>query len=190
MEDDFFHEVHQHADPPLHPHKYVEPEPIQMPKTEAELLLEQQKAERLEKEQKALDDVDEEIENKVIIDDVSKSLFTKYHITEISDNRRPIYGVLTEPIRGTMKSKSANSDSEDKSIEEDELLSYIPKAHVQFLEQSGIRVVPISYLDSREDIISMLGQINGICCPGDSIKAIVNKQYQKSFSTILKYMKT
>jgi hypothetical protein len=41
MEDDFFHEVHQHADPPLHPHKYVEPEPIQMPKTEAELLLEQ-----------------------------------------------------------------------------------------------------------------------------------------------------
>lgn len=53
---------------------------------------------------------------------------------EVSDNRRPIYGVLTEPIRGTMKSKSADVDETDKSIEEDELMSYIPKAHVQFLE--------------------------------------------------------
>ena len=96
---------------------------------------------------------------------------------EVSDNRRPIYGVLTEPIRGTMKSKSADVDETDKSIEEDELMSYIPKAHVQFLEQSGIRVVPISYLDSQEDIMNMLDQVNGIYCPGDSIKAIVNKQY-------------
>lgn len=92
-----------------------------------------------------------------------------------------------------MKSKSAEKDIlnglEDKSIDESELLSYIPKAHVQFLEQSGIRVVPISYLDSEEDIINMLDQVNGIYCPGDSIKAIVNKQYQKSFSTILRYMK-
>jgi len=113
---------------------------------------------------------------------------------KISDNRRPIYGVLTEPIRGNMKSKSAAEDREnglkDKSIDEEELMSYIPKAHVQFLEQSGIRVVPISYLDSKEDIINMLDQVNGIYCPGDSIKAIVNKQYQQSFSTILRYMKT
>jgi Pyruvate/2-oxoacid:ferredoxin oxidoreductase gamma subunit len=59
-----------------------------------------------------------------------------------------------------MKSKSAKEDKmnglEDKSIEENELMSYIPKAHVQFLEQSGVRVVPISYLDSAEDIIGML----------------------------------
>lgn len=108
---------------------------------------------------------------------------------EVSDNRRPIYGVLTEPIRGTMKSKSADIDETDKSIQEDELMSYIPKAHVQFLEQSGIRVVPISYLDSEQDIINMLDQVNGIYCPGDSIKAIVNKQYHKSFTTVLKYMK-
>lgn len=101
--------------------------------------------------------------------------------------------MLTEPIRGNMKSKSAEEDEinglKDKSIEESELMSYIPKAHVQFLEQSGIRVVPISYLDSEEKITSMLDQVNGIYCPGDSIKAIVNKQYQKSFNTILKYMK-
>ena len=66
----------------------------------------------------------------------------KYHVVEISDNRRPIYGVLTEPIRGNMKSKTNNQDMKTEDI------SYIPKAHVQFLEQSGIRVVPISYLDS------------------------------------------
>ena len=26
-------------------------------------------------------------------------------------------------------------------------VSYIPKAHVQFLEQSGIQVIPLSYMD-------------------------------------------
>ena len=40
MEDDFFNEVHPHADPPLHPHQYVEPEVIELPKSEAEKLLE------------------------------------------------------------------------------------------------------------------------------------------------------
>jgi len=66
----------------------------------------------------------------------------KYHVVEISDNRRPIYGVLTEPIRGNMKSKTNNEDVQSEEM------SYIPKAHVQFLEQSGIRVVPISYLET------------------------------------------
>ena len=126
----------------------------------------------LETENKVIDDLDDQLKD---------SKFKKSHMMKISDNRRPIYGVLTEPIRGTMKSKSAAEDKEngleDKSIIESELMSYIPKAHVQFLEQSGIRVVPISYLDSKEDIINMLDQVNGIYCPGDSVKAIVNKQY-------------
>jgi hypothetical protein len=68
-------------------------------------------------------------------------------------------------------------------------ISYIPKAHVQFLEQSGIRVVPISYLDSKQEIIDLLDQVNGIYLPGDSSKAIINQQYQDSFSIILKYVK-
>ena len=32
----------------------------------------------------------------------SKSILDEYHIVDISDNRRPIYGVLTEPLRGDM----------------------------------------------------------------------------------------
>lgn len=36
----------------------------------------------------------------------------------------------------------------------------------------------------------MLDQVNGIYCPGDSIKAIVNKKYHKSFTTVLKYMQS
>jgi len=39
------------------------------------------------------------------------------------------------------------SKSQDKEVKTEDI-SYIPKAHVQFLEQSGVRVVPISYLDS------------------------------------------
>jgi hypothetical protein len=40
MKEDFFHDVHQHADPPIHPHHYVEPEPVVVPKSEAEILFE------------------------------------------------------------------------------------------------------------------------------------------------------
>lgn len=88
-------------------------------------------------------DNDEDFENRVIkLVNPNLNLAGHYHVVEISDNRRPIYGVLTEPIRGNMKSKTNNEG------EQSEEFSYIPKAHVQFLEQSGIRVVPISYTDT------------------------------------------
>ena len=70
-----------------------------------------------------------------------------------------------------MKSKTESRDVNTEDI------SYIPKAHVQFLEQSGIRVVPISYLDSQDEIQELLDQVNGIYLPGDSSRAIVNQQY-------------
>jgi len=63
---------------------------------------------------------------------------------EVSDNRRPIYAVLTEPIRANMKSTNESENIDIKSDKND-YISYIPKAHVQFLEQSGIRVVPVSF---------------------------------------------
>jgi len=56
-------------------------------------------------------------------------------------------------------------------------VSYIPKAHVQFLEQAGLRVVPISYLDSEAEILKTLKQVNGIYFPGDSHKSIINTSY-------------
>ena len=43
-------------------------------------------------------------------------------------------------------------------------------------------------MDSDEEIISLLNEVNGIYIPGDSQKAIVNKKYQKAFSTITQYV--
>lgn len=116
--------------------------------------------------------------------DGNMDAYWKYRVIDISDNRRPIYGVLTEPLKGDMRSK--NDSSEIFEIAED--VSYIPKAHVSFLEQSGIIVVPISFLDSDEEIVSMLNEVNGVYISGDSHKAVANRKYQKAFSTILKYV--
>lgn len=74
------------------------------------------------------------------------------------------------------------------SEEPEEVFTYIPKAHVQFLEQAGIRVVPISFMDSADEITALLNEVNGIYVPGDSHKAITNVKYQESFSTILQYV--
>jgi len=73
--------------------------------------------------------------------DTSNHMMAKNHTTsqihgvhahaKISDNRRPIYGVLTEPLRGGIKD-TKNPNKEYQSNTED--VSYIPKAHVQFLE--------------------------------------------------------
>lgn len=40
MDDDFFYDVNRNAKPPLHPHQYQKPEKIELPKSEAEKLLE------------------------------------------------------------------------------------------------------------------------------------------------------
>lgn len=45
-------------------------------------------------------------------------------------------------------------------------------------------------MDSNEDIEEILNQVNGVYLPGDSIKAIINKKYQKAFTTVLNYVKT
>ena len=55
----------------------------------------------------------------------------------VEHGRRPVIGILTEPMRGSIDATSQTS--------------YIPKAHVQFLEQSGIRVVPVDYRLSHAD---------------------------------------
>ena len=45
-------------------------------------------------------------------------------------------GILTEPLRGSL-----HKDEEKLS----HVNEYIPTAHVKFLEQAGIKVVPVSY---------------------------------------------
>ena len=49
--------------------------------------------------------------------------------------------------------------------------------------------MPISYLDSDEEIESMLNEVNGVYVSGDSHKAILNRKYQTAFTTILTYVK-
>ena len=48
--------------------------------------------------------------------------------------KRPVYGVLTEPIRGTLKQ---GEKADDKTVD-DASVSYVPRSHVQFLEQAGV----------------------------------------------------
>lgn len=112
----------------------------------------------------------------------------------MQDRKRPIYGVLTEPMKASiLHSVSDNlnaggylDDVEDIQVapqkphenvlnSTDGRISYVPKAHVQFLEQSGIRVIPISYLDDFENIEVLLNQVNGVYIAGDSQKSILDK---------------
>ena len=81
--------------------------------------------------QNAFVDEDDDIRNHVHpMKDASQ--FRSHRTVSISDNRRPIYGILTEPLRGNLKNKNkASGDYFDHSQDE---VSYIPKTHVQFLE--------------------------------------------------------
>ena len=49
---------------------------------------------------------------------------------------------------------------------------YIPESHVRFLEQQGIKVIPISYTMEKTDLYDLLDQINGIYIHGDSLDAL------------------
>lgn len=59
---------------------------------------------------------------------------------------------------------------------------------MQFLEQSGIIVVPLSYLDSEEQIKATLAQVNGVYVTGDSHRAIGDEKYQAAFRTVQRFV--
>jgi hypothetical protein len=97
---------------------------------------------------------DEDLDTDNFMRDLNNTeTYHKQRVVDVSDNRRPIYGVLTEPLRGDLKNRYTGDETHSASAEN---VSYIPKAQVQFLEQSGIIVVPISYLDSEEEIARQL----------------------------------
>jgi hypothetical protein len=58
-------------------------------------------------------------------------------------SKRAVVGILTEPLRGSLTKEG---------IEVGEIKEYIPSAHVSFLEQSSLRVVPISYRLDKEEL--------------------------------------
>lgn len=98
----------------------------------------------------------------------TKKIHKNHKYVEISDNRRPVFGVLSEPFAGEVVGK----DREE--------LSYIPKAHVRFLEQAGVRVVPISFRSSADELASLLNQVNGVYMPGDSPASVTDYQYMRT----------
>ena len=67
-------------------------------------------------------------------------------------------------------------------------MSYVPRAHVQFLEQAGIRVVPVDYRLSREERFALLEQVNGLYVPGDSQVAVQDEMYKDAFVQAMAYM--
>ena len=68
--------------------------------------------------------------------------------------------------------------------------TYVPKAHVQFLEQAGVRVIPIDYRLSTEERHKLYDQLNGVYLPGDSHQTITDDAYKLAFVDTLHYQET
>lgn len=67
-------------------------------------------------------------------------------------------------------------------------VSYVPKAHVQFLEQAGIRVVPVDYRLPAEERFEMYDQLNGLYITGDSQMAVTDQVFKDAFASTLWYL--
>lgn len=64
---------------------------------------------------------------------------------------------------------------------------YVPRAHVQFLEQAGVRVVPVDYRLPRDELVETLSQLNGLYLPGDSQMAVTDETYKAAFVISMAY---
>ena len=59
---------------------------------------------------------------------------------------------------------------------------------MQFLEQAGLRVVPVDYRLSRDELVGMFDQLNGLYLPGDSQLAVTSEIYKSAFVIAMAYM--
>lgn len=101
---------------------------------------------------------------------------------DFEKSRRPVVGVLTEPLRGDIFTTDANGAAHELiGAVEEKVASYVPKAHVQFLEQAGIRVVPIDYRLAKHERDELLRQLNGLYLPGDSHSTVTDEAYRHAF---------
>ena len=87
--------------------------------------------------------------------------------------------MLTQPY--TDVEESADSFSTKMSN------SYIPSAHVKFLEASGARVVPVNYRLRTPLLNKLLGQLNGVYIPGDNIDILDNEKYIDTVTNIITF---
>lgn len=86
--------------------------------------------------------------------------------------KTPVWGIVTEPITGKIQG---------------EWTEYVPSSHVKFLEQTGAKVVPISYNIHKTELLAILDQISGIYFHGDSVEAPKSRKFQSTFGQILAY---
>ena len=88
---------------------------------------------------------------KSMVEDLKERSQTVY----FDATKRPVIGVLTEPLRGDLY--QASSQTNKLNSEEELVPGYVPRSHVQFLEQAGVRVVPIDYRLSRDELVDVFG---------------------------------
>mmetsp|Transcript_13410 Transcript_13410/g.36867 ORF Transcript_13410/g.36867 Transcript_13410/m.36867 type:complete len:400 (-) Transcript_13410:154-1353(-) len=66
---------------------------------------------------------------------------------------RPIVGILTQPLHALVDYNVA-------------FTSYIAASYVEFAESAGLRVVPVHFDASEDDLRTLFSQINGLIFPG------------------------
>ena len=86
---------------------------------------------------------------------------------------------VTKPCRITGTGMHVPSEVPSEKIETE--LSYVPNAHVQFLEQSGVQVVPIDFRLSKDELFKAFDKVNGLYMPGDSHLAVLDEKYRFAF---------
>eukprot|EP00357_Protocruzia_adherens_P033262 CAMPEP_0115010298 /NCGR_PEP_ID=MMETSP0216-20121206/23222_1 /TAXON_ID=223996 /ORGANISM="Protocruzia adherens, Strain Boccale" /LENGTH=336 /DNA_ID=CAMNT_0002378465 /DNA_START=15 /DNA_END=1025 /DNA_ORIENTATION=+ len=90
--------------------------------------------------------------------------------TPTVENNKPIIGILAQPPEG-------DDCPSDKTYD-----TYLAASYVKFAEMAGIRVVPISYDIPREQLTSLLDQLNGVIFPGGGTMLIQGDSYTPYFS--------
>lgn len=59
---------------------------------------------------------------------------------------------------------------------------------MKFIEQTGAKVVPVSYKLTRSSLVKLLDQLSGLYLPGDSAASLPSHEYQATFSYIISYI--
>ena len=103
---------------------------------------------------------------------------------KIDHQTRPVIGILSEPFRGQV-SQMQNGAEADADASDYSGFSYVPRTHVQFLEQAGVRVIPIDYTLEKEELDQLLSQVNGVYMPGDSHLAVTDERYKSTFVDVI-----
>lgn len=98
--------------------------------------------------------------------------------SKIFVNNRPIVGILTQP-------------SAWPHLYNPEEYSYMATSYVRFLEESGVRVVPIKYNENEEYLETIMHEINGLLIPGSSTDLVESESENSAmFKELSEFTKT